>query len=80
MNFCSTRKILLPREVLLLKSLLIEGEYKHIKRQKGSVVLTVKADTENVLLLFSCHQPRSSTLPEETAACLHMHPSERLKQ
>lgn len=80
MNFCSAQKILLPWEVLVLKFLLIEGEYKHTNRLKGSVVLTVKMDTENLLLLFSCHQPHSSILPEEITAFLHMHPSEGLKQ
>lgn len=64
----------------MLKSLLIEGEYKHTDRQNGSIVLTVKTDTENLLLLFSHHQPCNSTLPEETAACLHIHSSEGLKQ
>ena len=60
----------------MLKSLLIDEEYKHANRQKGSIVLTVKTD----MLLFSHYQPHSSILPEETAACLHMRPSEGLKQ
>lgn len=63
MNFCSAQ-ILLPGEVLMLKSLLIEEEYEHANRQKGNVVVTVKMDTENLLVLFCHHQPGSSTLLE----------------
>lgn len=36
----------------VLTSLLRGGEYKHTNRQGGSVVLTVKMDTENISLLL----------------------------
>lgn len=33
-------------------SLLRDGQYKHTNRQEGSIVLTLKMDTENLLLLL----------------------------
>ena len=74
MNFCSAQKILFPGEVLVLKSLLIEGEYKRTNRQKGSIVLTAKMDTENLLLLFSL-SPASQQHSATRNLCMLAHAS-----
>lgn len=79
MSFCSAQKILLPGQVLVSKSLLIKGECKHTKRQKESLVLT-ENEHQNSFAFLLCPLASGQLSVREPTMCLHIHPSEGLKQ